>query len=57
MALELTNGVEIIVATNSYRAVRGRTIVCAIYDEVAFWRDDNYSSPDVEVDAAVDPGS
>ena len=33
--LELANGVDIIVSTNSYRAVRGRTVVCAILDEVA----------------------
>jgi hypothetical protein len=31
--LELTNGAEIVVSTNSFRAVRGRSIACAIFDE------------------------
>jgi hypothetical protein len=30
--LDLANNVEIIVATNNYRAVRGRTVLCAILD-------------------------
>jgi hypothetical protein len=47
--LELNNGVEIVIATNSFRAVRGRTIVCVIFDEVAFWRDEQYANPDLEV--------
>jgi len=54
--LELSNGVEIVVATNSFRAVRGRTIVCAIFDEVAFWRDEYSTSPDVETYTAIVPG-
>jgi hypothetical protein len=51
----LNNGVQIVIAT-SYRSVRGRSIICAIFDEVAFWRDDNFASPDNEVAAAVAPG-
>ncbi len=54
--VELSNGASIIVATNSFRAVRGRTIACAIYDEVAYWRDDRFVSPDSETDAAITPG-
>lgn len=54
--LELSTGVEIIIATNSFRAVRGRTIVCVIFDEVAFWRSDESASPDIEVYNAVLPG-
>ena len=54
--LELNNGVEIVVATNSFRAVRGRTIVCAIFDECAFWRDEASSTPDFETYNAVAPG-
>jgi hypothetical protein len=53
--LELTTGVEIIVATNSFRAVRGRTIVCVIFDEVAFWRAEDSATPDVETYNAVLP--
>ena len=55
--LELNNGVEIVVATNSFRAVRGRTIICAIFDEVAFWRDEASAAPDFETYAAVTPGT
>jgi hypothetical protein len=54
--IELTNGVDIVVSTNSYRAVRGRTLLCCIFDEVAFWRDENSANPDVEVHGAVTPG-
>lgn len=54
--LELTNGVEIVVATNSFRAVRGRAIVLAILDEAAYWRDDRYASPDKETYNAIKPG-
>lgn len=55
-AIELSNGVVIEVHTNSFRAVRGRTLPCCIFDEVAFWRDENFASPDVEVYNAVSPG-
>jgi hypothetical protein len=54
--LELTNDVEVIVATNSYRAVRGRTIACAIFDEASFWRSEESANPDVETYNAVLPG-
>jgi len=52
----LRNGAEIIVQTNNARSPRGRTIICAIYDEAAHWLGEDYSSPDTEVDAAVTPG-
>jgi hypothetical protein len=54
--IELNNGVEIVVGTNSFRAVRGRTLVCVIFDEVAFWHDEDSATPDVETYAAVSPG-
>ena len=53
--LELRNNVEIVVATNSFRSVRGRTVVCAILDEVAFWRDETSATPDVETYHALVP--
>ena len=53
---ELSNRVDIAVATNSFRAVRGRPILCAIFDEVAFWRDDASATPDIETYNAVKPG-
>jgi hypothetical protein len=52
----LRNGVAILVATNSYRSVRGRSILCFIGDEVAFWRSDDSAAPDFEVAGAVAPG-
>jgi hypothetical protein len=54
--LELTNSVEIVIATNSYRAVRGRTILAVILDEVSFWRSEDAAYPDQETYAAVLPG-
>ncbi|MCF3947759.1 hypothetical protein L2A60_13830 [Acidiphilium iwatense] len=53
--IELSNRVEVIVSTNSYRAVRGRSIVCAIFDEVAFWRDEASATPDIETYNAIEP--
>lgn len=53
---ELTNSVDIAVATNSFRAVRGRPILAAILDEVAFWRDESSATPDEEVYNALRPG-
>jgi hypothetical protein len=53
--LELSNNVEIIVSTSSFKAVRGKSIICAIADEVSYWRDENSSNPDVEVYNALVP--
>ncbi len=55
-SIELKNQVVVEVHTNSFRAVRGRTLLCVIFDEAAFWRDENSASPDVEMDRAVGPG-
>lgn len=54
--LELSNGVEVIISTNSYRAVRGRAVVCAILDEVGLWRNEESATPDVETYNALAPG-
>ena len=53
---ELSNRIDVFVSTNSFRAVRGRPILCAIFDEVAFWRDDASATPDIETYNAVKPG-
>ncbi|MEX6506958.1 hypothetical protein [Jiella sp. M17.18] len=53
--IELTNGLAIEITTNDKRRVRGRTVVAAIFDEVAFWHSDNSVTPDDEVYAAVKP--
>jgi hypothetical protein len=54
--IELKNKVEIRVATNNYRAPRGRAIICVILDEVAFYRDENSANPDIETYRALQPG-
>lgn len=54
--ITLRTGAELQVQTNNTRSPRGKTIACAIYDEAAHWVGEDYSNPDVEVDAAVTPG-
>ncbi len=53
--LELINSAEIIIATNSFRQARGRTILLAILDETAFWRDETSARPDIETSRAILP--
>jgi hypothetical protein len=53
--LELTNNIEIIVLANNFRSIRGRTILCSIFDENAYWRDTDSAYPDVETYSAVVP--
>jgi hypothetical protein len=55
VGIELSNNIAIEVTTSSYRAVRGRTIVAALADEVAFWSDEDSSNPDQEVINAIKP--
>jgi len=52
--IELSTGVDIEVMTCSFRTIRGRTVVCAICDEIAFWRVDG-ANPDREILAAIRP--
>jgi hypothetical protein len=53
---ELNNGVDIAIGTNNFRSVRGRPILCAILDEVAFYRDENSANPDEETYRGILPG-
>ena len=53
--LTLSNGVEISITTNSFRAVRGRSVITAVLDEVAFYRSENSASPDIETYNALRP--
>lgn len=53
--IELSNGITIEIATASYRTIRGATVVCALCDEVSFWRSADSVSPDYEVMAALRP--
>ena len=53
---ELANGVDIAIATNDYRSIRGRTVLCVIADEVAFWKSESTTAPDFETYRAVRRG-
>jgi hypothetical protein len=53
--IELKNGIVIAVHSNSFRTVRGRTLVGCVMDEVSFWRDETSATPDIETYRAVLP--
>ena len=53
--IELTNKIVIEVATCSFRTIRGRTIVAALADEIAFWQSEGSANPDYEVLDAIRP--
>jgi hypothetical protein len=55
--IRLKNGLVIAVHPNSFRSVRGRTLVAVIFDEVAFWRSEDSALPDYETYRAVLPAS
>ena len=53
--LELSNGIEVSIQTNSFRALRGRTVLLSIFDEVSYWMDDRCARPDEETYRAIKP--
>jgi hypothetical protein len=53
--IELTNSITIEIQTASFRTIRGRTVVAALCDELAFWMGDDSANPDVEIIAALKP--
>lgn len=53
--IRLRGGIVIATHPNSFRTVRGRTLLACVFDESAFWRDETSASPDVEVYRAVLP--
>jgi hypothetical protein len=53
--IRLKNGIIIGTHANSFRSIRGRTLLACIFDEVALWRDEVSATPDVEVYRAVVP--
>jgi hypothetical protein len=53
---DLANNVEVVVSTNDFRSVRGRSVVCAILDEAAYYAGDDAPSSDIEVYNALTPG-
>lgn len=54
-SITLTNGIVIECVSNSFRSIRGPTVVCAIFEECAFWHSENSANPDKEVLRAVRP--
>ncbi len=53
--LDLVTSAELRILANDFRSVRGRTIACAIMDEVAYWPGDG-DSTDAETYSALVPG-
>jgi Phage Terminase len=53
--ITLRNGIVIAVHSNSFRTIRGRTLLAAIFDEIGFWRDEASAIPDIETYRAVLP--
>jgi hypothetical protein len=53
--IELRNLVSIEIQTASWKTIRGRTVVAALCDELAFWSDETSSNPDVEIINALKP--
>jgi hypothetical protein len=53
--IRLRNGIVIAIHTNSFRTIRSRTLVAAICDELAFWRDESTATPDTKVYTALVP--
>jgi hypothetical protein len=55
--IELTNRCDISVMTSNFRAVRGRPVLLAIFDELALWRDEKSANPDEEIYRSIVPGT
>lgn len=53
--VRLTGNIVIAVHTNSYRTIRGRSLLAVIGDETSFWRDETSAAPDVETYRACVP--
>jgi hypothetical protein len=53
--IRLRSGIVIAIHTNSFRTIRNRSLLAAIFDEIAFWRDETSATPDQEVYTAVVP--
>jgi hypothetical protein len=53
--IDLSNGITIEIQTASYKTVRGRTVVAALLDELAFFSDETSANPDVEIVNALRP--
>lgn len=54
--LSTNTGVDIEVRPANFRTARGGTLVAALCDELAFWRNENSKNPDKEILDALRPG-
>ena len=55
-SITLTNGTQIAVVTNSFRSIRGGTYIAVFMDESAFFYQEGFANPDIEVYAAAEAG-
>jgi hypothetical protein len=53
--ITLAGNIVVGIHQNNFRSVRGRTVLAAVFDECAYWRDETSASPDVEVYRAIKP--
>lgn len=53
--IRLKNGNVIAVHPNSYKTVRGKTLLCCVFDEVAQWMPEEAALSDIEAHRAVLP--
>jgi hypothetical protein len=53
--IDLSNGITIEIQTANFRTIRGRTVVAALADELAFWMGDDSANPDSEIIGALRP--
>jgi hypothetical protein len=53
--IRLRGNIVLACHANSFRTVRGRTLLACIFDEVGFWRDETSTQPDVETYRAILP--
>jgi hypothetical protein len=53
--IRLNNGITLATHPNSFRSIRGRSLICCIFDEVSVWRDEESALPDLECYRAVRP--
>jgi hypothetical protein len=56
-SIELGNNVDVEVHTNSFRSVRGRSLLCVICDEVAFWAPRTRKTPTARLSPRCSPAS
>ena len=53
--IELQNNIIISIKTCDFRSIRGYTVVAAICEELAFWKDEQSANPAQEVLVALKP--